>query len=327
MNRSRWGVYVVGVGAAVAAIATSATAKADIEISYDGHDIINTFPLDPYTGLPETPAMSGPYNDLAEYVGPDNMGLAMHSTDNAPGDINDVTIADGQGFANIGSIFYPNSGATDSIATATNGGGAFIGSFDGTSPVDITGDKAFATNGGAIVLDSSNSGAVAVNTGTNGAYITDATHSIATAGSNCSALVVCSGSEADIIGQPNSVITDSTSLDTNSTTNTVTASDVTTLNGAAIPTGAAHGIENPLLSEAIAGIPATINLGRGDIVPIMPLIEPLQSVHVGDPVAAATSTVVTSTDTFLSHSPVAEAATDLFAIFGLTPAEAAAMIP
>jgi hypothetical protein len=301
MNRSRSVFYVVGVGAAVAAVVASATTKADsglfalfsgltggaasslgpapdIEISYDGHDIINTFPLDPFTGLPETPAISGPGNDLAYYVGPASMGLAMHSTDNAPGDINDVTIAIGQGFANIGSIFYPNSGATDSIATATNGGDAFIGSFDGTTPVAMTLDKAFATNGGASVLDSANSSAIAVNTGTNGAYITDAMNSIATAGSNCSALVVCSGSEADIIGQLSSVINGSTSLDTNSTTDTVTASHVTTLDGTAISTGAAHGIEDALLHEAIAGIPATINLGGGDIVPIMPLIEPLQTV-------------------------------------------------
>jgi hypothetical protein len=116
-NKSRRRLTVAGAILAAAAIPTAAAAIAwaDIDISYDGKTIIDTFPSG------ETPdVVSGTDNDLAIASGPASAGSTLIAVDDSAGDQNDVASASGAG--SDATIFD----ASDSSATAENGGQAII---------------------------------------------------------------------------------------------------------------------------------------------------------------------------------------------------------
>ncbi|WP_375485464.1 beta strand repeat-containing protein [uncultured Mycobacterium sp.] len=131
-------VMAVGTFLAGAAIpiAAAGTAWADIEVSYDGHTVINTFP----TG--DNPAVSGTNNDLAVYSGPAADGTTVNAKDNV-GDTNDVA------YASNSNTSQPVSNATitnaqNSTATATNGGNAQV---TGNTVGGVTTNDAATANG------------------------------------------------------------------------------------------------------------------------------------------------------------------------------------
>jgi hypothetical protein len=258
-------------GAAIP-IAAAGTAWADEEISRDGTVVFDNFPGGPARGSSDigSAALSGASNDTAIYRGPASdyataaAGAATGAygaNDASTGDANDMAKATNTSTAYMqgatgshatatGTDSYATvygASATDlvtnSSATATNGGTAVIVNDGDSSTTSFGHDLAHSSGtGSADVVDSSDSAARSVNTGTFGsADVFDAT--------NSSAYAQGTGSVGEVLGTLTAPITGSSAVDTNGTTTDVTASDTQEFNTHP-DFGAAS--TNPLATDAAA---------------------------------------------------------------------------